>query len=238
MKLGESMLKKPLHSGHRSRIRDKFVASEFDNFNDHEIIEMLLFYSIPRVDTNPIAHELLNHFGSLSSVLDSTIESLKDFGLSERSATFLNMIPELSMAYICDKNYNHKKIFRESAFKKRVVSYYLRNQKNVILLALFDATGTELFFGPFLYDDNDVLASKFTNLSMKYCASSSLICTRSNSGLAVPSIEDIETITSICNSLNSINVWMKNWYVVSDTDLKSMSGRQEYSHLFVSKKQT
>ena len=79
MKLGESMLKKPLHSGHRSRIRDKFVASEFDNFNDHEIIEMLLFYSIPRVDTNPIAHELLNHFGSLSSVLDSTIESLKDF---------------------------------------------------------------------------------------------------------------------------------------------------------------
>lgn len=229
------MVKKPLHYGHRSRMRDKFVASEFDNFNDHEIIEMLLFYSIPRVDTNPLAHELLNHFGSLSSVLDSTVDSLMKFGLSERSATFLNMIPELSLAYICDKNYNHNKIFRESAFKKRVISYFLRNQRNVILVALFDAAGSELFFGPFRHEDSRLMASKLTDLSMKYCAVSSIICTRSSSGIAVPASEDIEMMTCICNSLNSINVWLKNWYVVSDSDLRSMSGQQELSHLFVSK---
>jgi len=55
-----------IHKGHRKRIKQKFIDSGFSGFNNHEILELLLFYSRPRVDTNEIAHRLINNFGSFS----------------------------------------------------------------------------------------------------------------------------------------------------------------------------
>ena len=54
------------HDGHRARLRGEFLARA-DSFPDHKLLELLLFYANPRKDTNPLAHELLDHFGSLSA---------------------------------------------------------------------------------------------------------------------------------------------------------------------------
>ena len=62
---------KQIHSGHRDRVRIKFIESGLDGFEPHEALELLLYYCIPRKDTNPIAHKLLDSFGSLSAVLDA-----------------------------------------------------------------------------------------------------------------------------------------------------------------------
>ena len=63
-----------VHDGHRKRMRQRFLAEGLDQFTDVQILEILLFYCIARQDTNPIAHELLNHFGSLSQVLEAPVE--------------------------------------------------------------------------------------------------------------------------------------------------------------------
>ena len=55
-----------IHSGHRSRVKTEFLARGMEGWSDHRALELLLFYAIPRSDTNPIAHRLLDHFGSLS----------------------------------------------------------------------------------------------------------------------------------------------------------------------------
>ena len=58
-----------MHEGHRDRVRKRFREEGLDHFSDVQALELLLFYVIPRGDTNPIAHELLSHFGSISQVL-------------------------------------------------------------------------------------------------------------------------------------------------------------------------
>lgn len=66
-----------LHDGHRERMRSKFAKSmNLSNFEEHEILEMLLFYCYPRGNTNQTAHRLINRFGSLSGVLDASFEEL------------------------------------------------------------------------------------------------------------------------------------------------------------------
>ena len=65
-----------VHQGHRERVKQRFLKHNLDVFEEHQILELLLFYGLPRADTNPIAHELLDRFGTISGVCDAPIEEL------------------------------------------------------------------------------------------------------------------------------------------------------------------
>ena len=89
-----------LHDGHRNRLKNRFLNEGLTNFEDHNVLELLLFYSIPRSDTNEIAHELLNKFGSLHGVFEAGMEDLMSVnGISRHSAVLIKMIPELFVVY-------------------------------------------------------------------------------------------------------------------------------------------
>ena len=66
-----------IHAGHRQRLKERFLKDGLDNFEDHQVLELLLFYGIPQRDTNEIAHELIRKFGSLSKVLEATPRSFR-----------------------------------------------------------------------------------------------------------------------------------------------------------------
>ena len=83
-----------VHSGHRQRLKDQFLTHGMDPIHDVNVLELILFYAIPRQDTNPIAHRLLNTFGSLAAVFDATPEELMERGgLSKNAATLIKLIP-------------------------------------------------------------------------------------------------------------------------------------------------
>ena len=65
-----------IHEGHRQRLKERFLEEGLDNFTEVQVLELLLFYCIPRRDTNPIAHALLDRFGSLSQVLEARVEDV------------------------------------------------------------------------------------------------------------------------------------------------------------------
>ena len=65
-----------VHSGHRQRFKEQFLQTGLDGLSSHQLLEMLLYYSIPRKDTNPLAHRLIDTFGSLSGVLEAEYEEL------------------------------------------------------------------------------------------------------------------------------------------------------------------
>lgn len=89
-----------LHKNHRQRVFDRLENDGLDSFYDHEIIELILFYTVPRRDTNPIAHRLINEFGSLTGVMDADAKSLEKVqGVSHKSAVLLSMIPSLMRRY-------------------------------------------------------------------------------------------------------------------------------------------
>lgn len=85
-----------IHSGHRERIREQYVHSGAESFRDHQFLELLLTYAIPRRDTNALAHALLEHFGSLENVVTAEIAQLTMVdGVGESTAVFLRMQGDL-----------------------------------------------------------------------------------------------------------------------------------------------
>ncbi len=89
-----------MHEGHRQRLKQRFLSEGLFSFEDHEVLELLLYYTIPQGDTNPLAHKLLDHFHTLSGVFGADVEELvKVTGIKEHTATLIKLIPQLSQFY-------------------------------------------------------------------------------------------------------------------------------------------
>ena len=85
-----------LHANHRRRMREKFLNHGAAAFNDHELLEMLLYYAIPRANTNPLAHRLINTYGSLTEIFNGDIESHKEIeGLGPATAEYLQLLSHI-----------------------------------------------------------------------------------------------------------------------------------------------
>ncbi len=99
--MNEPNSKKPqnVHAGHRERLRNRYKKCGFDDFQEHEVLELLLFHAIPRANTNPIAHNLLNRFGSLYAVLNASEEDLcKVDGVGPASAALIRTVTDTARA--------------------------------------------------------------------------------------------------------------------------------------------
>ena len=83
----------PVHEGHRSRKKEQFRAHGLDAFADHEVLELLLYYAVPRQDTNPIAHRLMEKFGSLDAVFSTDRAALEEVeGIGENASTLISLM--------------------------------------------------------------------------------------------------------------------------------------------------
>ena len=92
--------RKNVHEGHRNRLRERYERSGLETYADHEILELLLTYTIPRGDVNPQAHALIDRFGSLSDVLDADRQELEAVeNIGPKTALFLKMLPEVFRRY-------------------------------------------------------------------------------------------------------------------------------------------
>lgn len=90
------MSDKTIHNGHRHRLREKFIKHN-DSFSDHELLELLLTYAIPRVDTNKTAHKLIDAFGSLQAVISADPKVLTTVdGVGDSAAYFLSLVGKVS----------------------------------------------------------------------------------------------------------------------------------------------
>lgn len=88
------------HKGHRQRVKNRVINEGIDSFEDHQILELLLFYCIPMKDTNELAHQLIQAYGSLSGVFDADPRDLCDqIGVTENTAILLSLIPSLARRY-------------------------------------------------------------------------------------------------------------------------------------------
>ncbi len=92
-----------LHKGHRNRVRQRFLEEGMEKFYDHQFLELLLFYAIPRKDTNALAHQLLNRFGSIHHVLQASPAELKECHVGENAAVFLHLIDSICSRYLQER---------------------------------------------------------------------------------------------------------------------------------------
>ena len=139
--------------GHRERVRKKFLENGFNGLEDYEILELLLFYVIPRKDTKAIAKELITKFKTLANVLKADNKELKTInGLGNVAITFLKMMGALPEKIYEDKLKNEK-IIKDDTNKitnKEILLNFLRNK--------IGYENVEKFYVIYLSSSNEVLA--------------------------------------------------------------------------------
>ena len=131
-----------VHDGHRARMKARFVRSGLDNFDDHSVLELLLFYAVPRRDVNELAHALLDHFGTLDAVFEASFEDMMRVpGVGENVATLLTLIPQVGRRYQMAKR-RQQTILRSSEDAGHyLVPLYLYERTEVVYLLCLDAKG-------------------------------------------------------------------------------------------------
>jgi DNA repair protein RadC len=123
---------------HRLRLRERFERSGFDGFHDHEVLELVLTYALPRKDVKQIARELLNQFGTIASVFDAPVKSLQQIpGIKQYTAVFLTLIPRLIERYQHDR-WKENRIFNSTQQAVSYLSSIMGAERNEVfcLLAL------------------------------------------------------------------------------------------------------
>ncbi len=220
------MAKDNVHSGHRERVRNKFLQNGLDNFEKHEILEFLLFYCVPIKNTSILAHRLIDSFGSLSAVFDAPYDALIDFGLTQTQATFLKLVPDISRVYIDDKHNSADKVVDYDTVGDTILRKFIGRETENVLLMLLDAKGKEVFCGIVSkgsINNTDIPVRKIVDFALRYNAKSAIIAHNHPSGVALPSVDDLRATANIKNALNLIGVRLLDHYIVADNDCVSLA---------------
>ena len=215
-----------IHEGHRQRLKDRFLREGLDNFDELYVLELLLYYCIPRKDTNPIAHALLNAFGSLTGVFEATAAELERVpGISHNAATFLNLIHQTGRYYQV-KRAETGDILRtiDQCGSYLVPRFYGRENETVFLLCL-DAKCK--VFGCKLVGEGSVNSAnipirRVVETALNTNATTVILAHNHPSGLALPSDEDIETTMRVAKAMGAVEITLADHIVVADSDYVSM----------------
>lgn len=213
------------HSGHRQRVRKKFIENGFDVFEPHEALEMFLFYAIPRKDTNPLAHRLLDRYLTIGGVCDAPIDELmEEFGLSESAAAYIKMLPEMSRLYNESKMSDDNIIDYENLGKLFQTKFIGRISEAVALM-LGDAKGKMIYFNIISkgsLNSSDMPIRKIVDLSLRHNAKTAFIAHNHPSGTALPSHSDLLTTQTVRETLLSVGVDLIDHFIITDDDYVSL----------------
>ena len=129
-----------IHEGHRQRMRRQLKTSGMDSLSDVQVLEVLLYYAIARADTNPIAHRLLDRFGSLSGVLEAAPDELLNIdGMGDAAAQLISLIPQLERRHFIDRSGKASILNSTSKCGQYLVPFFHGEQEEVVYLLCLDA---------------------------------------------------------------------------------------------------
>ena len=215
-----------VHDGHRERKREQFLRHGADSFADHELLELLLYSAVPRRDTNPLAHDLINYFGSLHAVFSAPAEELQKFsGISQSGAVLLKLIPSIYRRAALSAGENEQILDPVEKIGRFFVDLYVAESCEIMYQLCLDAKGRRLN----LYKVTDGDPSS-VNLNVRKIVENAILSQASMvalahnhpSGVAFPSHADIVATTMIQTALDSIGIRFADHIIVADGDFISM----------------
>lgn len=199
---------------------------------EHEVLEFLLFYCIPRRDTNVIAHNLIDRFGSLAKVLDAPLRDLKKVeGVGENAAVFLQLVKSVCGYYSVSRAKTARALQTNKDCVEYLKPYFHGLQNETVMLLCLDAKCMVLDcrkVGEGSVNSTAVPIRKIVDIALSTNASSVILAHNHPSGLALPSHEDIATTQQVAKALHYVDVVLSDHIVVSDNDAVSMSESQLY----------
>jgi DNA repair protein RadC len=217
-----------IHGGHRARMKARYLRDGLDTFDDHTVLELLLYHSIPRQDVNELAHRLINTFGSLHSVFDAEIsELMKVRGVGEGTALLVKLMTDINRRCLISKANAQKDIyFKDSEFVGEYFKPYFYGEKTEsVYVATLDAQLKlikchRLFEGGL--NSAAISTRKIVETSLADRAVNLILAHNHPTGTAIPSFDDRETTARIAKALKAVEIKLLDHFVISGTDFVSM----------------
>ena len=216
-----------IHAGHRQRLKERFLRDGLDNFEEHQVLELLLFYGIPQRDTNEIAHALMEKFGSLSRVLEASPEELAEVKyVGDNVTTLFQLITAVARYYQVSCAMREEILPTIEACGKYLVPFFYGRPNETVYLLCLDAKCKVLCcekVGEGGVNSAGVPIRRIVETALKANATSAILAHNHPSGLAVPSGEDVQTTYRVGMALDAVEVRLVDHIVVADNDWVSMA---------------
>lgn len=228
-----------MHTGHRQRLKEQFLKNGLDGFTEFQVLELLLFYCIPRIDTNPIAHRLIQKFGSLDQVLEASAKELMEVeGVGENAATFLTLLTETSRYYLVRRNEKVKVLTTVAECGHYMLPFFHGRRNETVFLLCLDAKCKVIAcrnLGEGSVNSASVPIRRIVETALMCKAVSVVLAHNHPSGLALPSHEDVMSTQRTAAALAAVEITLVDHIIVADDDFVTLaqSGRyrpEDYYH--------
>lgn len=215
------MSDKTCHSGHRERMRKRYLESGIHGFHEHELLEIILFYGIPLKNTNEIAHRLIEKFGCLDEVLKAPEKELmKIKGIGASAAVFLRTFGDICGEY--------KKLISVSQFALSaeeyvalIREYFSETEENKCTIFCPD-TNFRILFSPEIFLENTKKTIPImNNLVQKECSRIVVAVNKMNS-MATPNQNDIKLMDIISEKLSAVGIRLQDFLIISKRSAYSL----------------
>ena len=208
----------------REQMKKKYLEFGIDIFEKHELLEIFLYYCMPRKDTNVIAHKLMNRFGTLSGVLDAPYDLIVETGVSENTAFMFKFITEFMGVYRNDKLQNGSRIVNRDILPQRFINLYLGKNIEMAYLILMDLNLKELYSG--IVSQGSIINTelnipKICELAIHHSAKYAIIAHNHPGGSSLPSQADIMATINLYQTLQHLKVTLIDHFVVAGDDCVS-----------------
>lgn len=214
-----------LHKGHRKRVKDRYLREGLDSFEDHQLLEIMLFYCYPMKDTNEIAHKMIKEFGTLTHLFEAdALEIMNRCNVTENVGVFVSMIPSIARKYHMDKWKYRPQINSSKNAGKLAISMFTGRIIECFSLICLDAQN-RLIFADILTEgtvnESAAYPREVVKSALKFQSVRVILTHNHPSGSLEPSNEDIAITIKIIKALDSVDIDVIDHIIVGGTQYYS-----------------
>lgn len=215
-----------IHDGHRERLTERYLTYGLDALEEHEVLEMLLFYVIHRKDTNPIAHDLIRRFGSLAGVMDASVKELMEIdGIGQKAAILLQLAKPMCRRYLISQAKDINILNTTQACVDFLMPHFFGAKDEQVLLLCLDAKCRliccrEISTGSAV--STELPIQKAAKLALESHAVSVILSHNHPCGDAMPSPEDRHATIMFRDAMQAIGVVLADHIIIAADRYTSM----------------
>lgn len=214
------------HDGHRERMRQRARETDMRGFQPHEVLEFLLMYAIPRRDVNPLAHKMIERFGSLSGVLDARPEELMQVpGIGENAATLLSSLVSVFSAYQRDRWRKRPCLFSRKEAGEFCTALFSRQKVESVAIVCLDVHKAVLsseMLTQGTVSETPLYPREVVAYALRHQAHSVILAHNHPSGDTRPSMDDLRITLEIRDALRTMDITLEDHFIIAGSRFTSL----------------
>ena len=217
------------HTGHRARMKQRYLEQGIDSMEDHEVLEMLLYFALPQRDTNELAHRLLSEFGSLANVLEADVFALQQVnGVGSNTSFLLNFIPKLAARYQSDRWRELPSLTDSDELTEYIKTLFIGRSLETLFMVCLNAKGqvkNAVKLGEGTVGEVVVYTPKVVEAALQNKCRYVILAHNHPGGVLEISREDVDMTRTCNNALHTVGVKLLDHVIVCGNQTISLNGK-------------